>query len=187
VRSRSCRLGLLAGFRLPSSGCCVDVWSYSALHLTLRLVSPWLRWPTLQSTQSHGEEGMIWNEKPQTCVSVDSRAGPCRRAPVSPDRGSRLLSCRGRQVWGATVVLSFSSSDATAVAKTASITPKGCPLFMAILLAKEEDITTPRLDLFIDVDLPCPMFFARCDEVAFDLTDHFWSGVEQSRDTSRRR
>jgi len=38
---------------------------------------------------------------------------------------------------------------------------KGCPLWMAILLVNEEDMHTPGLDLFIDIDVPCPMFFAR--------------------------
>lgn len=60
---------------------------------------------------------------------------------------------------------------------------KGCPLFMAVLLANEEDLTTPGLDLFIDVGLACPMFFARREELAFNSR----SGVEQNRDASRRR
>jgi len=46
---------------------------------------------------------------------------------------------------------------------------KGCPLFMAILLANEEDITTPGLDLFIDIDLPCPMFLARNELKALNI------------------
>jgi hypothetical protein len=29
---------------------------------------------------------------------------------------------------------------------------------MAILLANEEDLDTPGLDMFIDIDAPCPMF-----------------------------
>ena len=36
---------------------------------------------------------------------------------------------------------------------------KGCPLWMAVLLSNEEDMSTPGLDLFIDIDAPCPMFF----------------------------
>jgi hypothetical protein len=35
----------------------------------------------------------------------------------------------------------------------------GCPLWMAILVANEE-LNTAGLDLFIDIDAPCPMFFA---------------------------
>jgi hypothetical protein len=31
---------------------------------------------------------------------------------------------------------------------------------MAVLLANEEDVKTPGLDLFIDINAPCPMFFA---------------------------
>jgi hypothetical protein len=38
---------------------------------------------------------------------------------------------------------------------------KGCPLFIAVLLANEEEWNTPGLDLLIDIDLPCPMFFAQ--------------------------
>jgi hypothetical protein len=37
---------------------------------------------------------------------------------------------------------------------------KACPLWMAILLANEEDLDTPGLDMFIDIDAPCPMFSA---------------------------
>jgi len=40
----------------------------------------------------------------------------------------------------------------------------GCPLWMAVLLANEEEITTPGLDLFVDIEAPCPMFFAAVKE-----------------------
>jgi hypothetical protein len=41
---------------------------------------------------------------------------------------------------------------------------KGCPLFIAVLLANEEEWNTPGLDLLIDIDLPCPMFFAHIEK-----------------------
>jgi hypothetical protein len=31
---------------------------------------------------------------------------------------------------------------------------------MAVLLAEAEDLNTPGLDLFVDIDASCPMFFA---------------------------
>jgi hypothetical protein len=31
---------------------------------------------------------------------------------------------------------------------------------MSVLLANEDEMSTPGLDLFIDIEAPCPMFFA---------------------------
>jgi hypothetical protein len=56
---------------------------------------------------------------------------------------------------------------------------------MAILLANEEDLNTPGLDLFIDISSPCPMFFARREAPSVGLypVRHLRSEISKYRST----
>jgi hypothetical protein len=56
---------------------------------------------------------------------------------------------------------------------------QGCPLFLAILLANEEDLTASPLDQFVDVASPCPMFFAASEKAPLFPTCRFLRGVEK--------
>jgi hypothetical protein len=51
---------------------------------------------------------------------------------------------------------------------------EGCPLWMALLLANEEDLATPGLDMFINIDMPCPMFFTRDEKPARHVTHRLY-------------
>ena len=63
---------------------------------------------------------------------------------------------------------------------------QGCPLFLAILLANEEDLTNSPLDQFVDVTAPCPMFFAKSEKAASFPTRRLLGGIKQFEAATKR-
>ena len=63
---------------------------------------------------------------------------------------------------------------------------QGCPLFLAVLLANEEDLTATPLDQFVDMASPCPMFFAKSHQAALLATRRFIRGVGQFEAANKR-
>ena len=63
---------------------------------------------------------------------------------------------------------------------------QGCPLFLAILLANEEDLTASPPDQFVDMASPCPMFFAKSDKAGLLPTRRFIRGVGQFKAANER-
>ena len=61
-----------------------------------------------------------------------------------------------------------------------------CPLFLAILLANEEDLTASPLDQFVDMVSPCPMLFAKSDQAALPPTRRLIRGARQFEATNKR-